>query len=344
MINISIITYQVRKGDTLESVALQTGISAEALKQYHNTYCGLDELIGHNLDNVHTILIPPPEKIRELRENSNNILKQEMRPSRYLFKNFYANNYEVSEHFQKSETENVIITYNVSLNVHETKDQGFIIETESSGFKKNNEIPDDKISMLSLSCMEALYPIAFIVAAQGSISGFYHYKEIVRKCRKKLEDPDNFFVGEISQNYINKFRDCFNNEKLLLEKFRSALIYQFLFPKMEWFHKNKPWEETLYIVQNSFPVTCLMEAEYHESRDCIQTILRGNTKDEYSLQELLAGRRFPERSEDWGSGEIILKYETDKQTRQLLKATAQIILKNKDKTFSSYQLILHRKN
>lgn len=342
--NISILSYQVRKEDTLESVALRTGISAEALKQYHNTYCSLDELIGHNLENVHTILIPPPEKIRELRENNSVVSKQEMRPSRYLFKNFYANNYEVSEHFEKPGTKEVIINYNVSLNVHETKDRGFIIETESYGFIKNNEVPDDKISMLSLSFMKAFYPVAFIVPAQGSISGLYDYQKMIRRFGKKLEEPESFFVGEISQDYINKLRDYLNNEKLLLEKLRSAMLYQFLFPKMEWFHINKPWEEKLYIVQNSFPVNCMMEAEYDESGNNIQTILRGKAKDNCSLQELLMGRRFPQNPEELVSGEITCEYQTDKDTQQLLKVTVKIILKNKDKIFSTYKLILYRKN
>lgn len=345
MTNISITGYLVRKGDTLESVAHQTGIPAEALKRYHNTYCSLDELIGHNLENVHRILIPPPEKIKELKENNSVISKHEMRPSRYLFKNFYAENYEVSEYFEKPGTEDLIISYNVSMNVYEVKNQGFIVKTESSGFKKNHEVPDDKISMLSLSCMKTFYPVEFIVPAQGSISGLYDYQEMIRKLGKKSEDPENFFAGEISQDYINKFRDYFNNEKLLLTKFRSAMLYQFLFPKMEWFHKNKPWEEKLYIVQNSFPVNCLIEAEYHdESDDYIQTILRGNAKDNCSLQELLMGRRFPQSPEEFVSGEITCEYQTDKKTRQLLKITVKIILKNKDKVFSRYKLILHRKN
>ncbi|AZA87454.1 LysM domain-containing protein [Chryseobacterium shandongense] len=345
MTNISIINYKVKKGDTLESVARQTGVSVEVLKRYHNTYCSLDELIGYDLENVHRILIPPPEKIRELRENNSIVSKQEMRPSRYLFKNFYAENYEVSEHFEKPGTKDLIISYNVSMNVHEAKDQGFIIKTESSGFKKNHEVPDDKISMLSISCMKALYPVAFTVAGQGFISGFYDYKEMIKTFRKKLQDPENFFIGEISQAYITQFRNYLDNEKLLLEKFRSAMLYQFLFPTMEWFHKNKPWEEKLYIVQNSFPVNCLMEAEYHdESDDYIQTILRGNTKDNCSLQELLMGRRFKQSPEEFVSGEIICEYQTDKKTRQLLKAIIRIVLKNKGKVFSTYKLILHRKN
>ena len=342
---ISILNYYVRKGDTLESVARETGVSAEVLKRYHNTYCSLDELIGHDLDNVRKILIPPPEKIRELRENNSIVSKQEMRPSRYLFKNFYADNYKVSEHFEKPGTEDLIISYVVSINVHKLENKGFIIKTKSSEFKKNNEVPEDKISMLSISCMKALYPVAFTVPAQGSISGFYDYKEMIRTFRKKLQDPENFFVGEISQAYITQFRNYLDNEKLLFEKFRSTLLYQFLFPKMEWFNKNQSWEEKLYIIQNSFPVTCLMEAEYHDESDGhILTILRGNIKDGCTLQELLGGRKFPEHSEEPVSGDIICEYEKEKHTMQLLKAKIKIILKNKDKIYSTHKLILQRKN
>ncbi len=56
--NISISTYQVKRGDTLESVAGQLGISAEALKRYHNTYCDLKNLIGSDFRGVQEIMIP----------------------------------------------------------------------------------------------------------------------------------------------------------------------------------------------------------------------------------------------------------------------------------------------
>jgi hypothetical protein len=338
---ISISTYHVEKGDTLQSIAEKIGISPDALKRYHNTYCNLDELIGHDLKNVHKIFIPPPDRLAELKESKKIVSRNNVLPSPYLFKDFYTENYEVNEHFERTDTEDLTINYLISVNFRETADKGFIVETKNSGYKKNSDTPDDKISKLSLACMNALYPIAFIVPAQGSIQGFYDHKGMIAKFENKRKDLEEFFVGEVSQAYFNKFRSYLNNEDFLFERFRSTILYQALFPKMDWFHKNKPWEEELYIVQNSFPVKFLLEAKYnHEITDYVETMVYGNINDSYSLQELLKGRKISELAEEPVAAEIIYKYTTDKNTRQLLKIEVNIILKNNNDIYSSYKLVL----
>ncbi|GAA5084108.1 hypothetical protein GCM10023210_03520 [Chryseobacterium ginsengisoli] len=341
MINISISTYDVRKGDTLESVAAELGISSEELKRYHNSYCDLKELIGYDLKNVRSILIPSADKIAELKKNKTLVSRNNELPSKYLFENFYAKQYEVKEHFEKPDAENLIIDYTVSVNIREIKGRGFIAEVKSSGFKKNDETPDDKISQLSIASMESIYPVSFIIPAQGRINGFYDHKEIAKKFKDKRPDLEDFFVGEVSQIYFDKFQNCLKDENFLLNQFRSTMMYQVLFLKMDWLHKNKPWEEELYLIQNSFPVKCLLEAECdHENSEYIETTIHGNITDEYCLQELLKGVKFSECNDEPAVGEINFRYKTNKQTKHLLEAEFDIVLMNEGEIYNTYKLIL----
>lgn len=79
--SISIVTYQIKKGDTLQSVAKELAIPAEVLRRYHNTHCELQNLIAYDFNDVHEILIPPHDKIAELIEAQKNIALNNKRPS-----------------------------------------------------------------------------------------------------------------------------------------------------------------------------------------------------------------------------------------------------------------------
>ncbi len=342
--NISISTYEVKKEDTLESVAAELGISSEALKRYHNSYCDLKELIGYDLKNVTKILIPPADKIAEFKESSVLVSQSNELPPNYLFEKFYTENYDVKEYFERADSDTFNLTYTTSIHVKELREKGFRAEIKNFGFKKNDETPDNKISQLSIACMESIYPVSFTVPAQGRINGFYNYREIITKFKNKREDLEDFFIGEVAKTYFDKFQICLNNENFLLKQFCSTMMYQFLFLKMNWFHKRKPWEEELYLTQNSFPVKCLLEANYnHEDSEYVETTINGKVTEECSLQELMKGVKFSESFEVPIEGELNLRYKTHKKTKQLAEAEISIILFNEGEVYNNYKLILKAK-
>lgn len=156
--NISISIYQIKEGDSLESIADQLGISAEALKRYHNTYCDLKNLIGNDLRGIQEIIIPTSEKITEFKEDQKQASSSSNLPPLYLTEDFYALTYEVTESFQKIDKKDLIIDYFVSVKLREQLEKGFIVEVKTFDFKKNKEPPEDKISTLSLAVWKALLP------------------------------------------------------------------------------------------------------------------------------------------------------------------------------------------
>ncbi|QYS87347.1 LysM peptidoglycan-binding domain-containing protein [Flavobacterium oreochromis] len=61
--------YKVKKGDTLESIAKEIGISHQALRRHHNTYCKKKYLIEYNhLKGIEEILLPSIEELEKLLE------------------------------------------------------------------------------------------------------------------------------------------------------------------------------------------------------------------------------------------------------------------------------------
>lgn len=115
MMNISISTYQVKKGDTLQSVAEELGISAEALKRYHNTYCDLKNLIGVDLKGIQEVIIPSKNQIAELKEVQKQLSYSEKLPALYLNKTFYYPTYEVTESIETLGQEDIKINRNYIL-------------------------------------------------------------------------------------------------------------------------------------------------------------------------------------------------------------------------------------
>jgi len=339
--SISISTYQVKKGDTLESVAKKLEISVEALKRYHNTYCELQNLIGHDLNGVHEIFIPPAEKIAELKETQKTIELTSQLPSVYVTESFYTPGYEVTERWEQQDKEEVAISYLVSLQLQKIIDKGFVAEVKTSGFRKDGQTPDDKISQLSQACMESISSFSFIVPVPGKIKGFHDHKSIVRKFENKRPDLESFFTGEVSQTYFNSFYTSLKNEGYLLKQFRSTLLYQVLFPEMDWFGRKKEWEEDFYLAVNSFPVKCRCKTGYHHDHpDTIEMIISGNSIEGFSLQELIRGAASEEIPEDSAAGEIEIKYTTDKVTKQLLRADATLILWQEGEVYRKHTVTL----
>jgi hypothetical protein len=189
--------------------------------------------------------------------------------------------------------------------------------------------------------MESILPVSFIIPAQGRIKGFQDHKLIIRKFEKRRADLEDFFIGEVSAAYFNKFYGDLKNEAYLLKQFRSALLYQVLFPAMDWLRRKQAWEENFYFTVNSFPVKCRFKTEYNDDNpDDGEIIISGNIIDDCSLQELIRGAKFEEIPEDNATGEIEIKYTTDKATKRLLSVDAAITLGHEGDVYSKHILTL----
>lgn len=339
----NILLYQVRPGDTLDKIAGTIGMTGNQLKDFHNTHCGkMERLWFDNLSGVRQVIIPKeyksPEQIRKEQET-------ELPPYR-VTREFYAVGYTAEESF--SDRSGIPLEIEYKIDVSFKKEQEInspyqIIDVKCYDFKKNGAIPDDKMSTIALACMEAIYPLSFAISSQGKISDIYHFEELSKRFEEKRLELEDFFIGKVYHTYLEKFWQNLQHKNGFIKKLSSSLLYQTLFPQMEWFHKASNWTQDFYLSQNSFPVKCLMNAAYnHEDPEFVQTLLLGQINDTFSLQEILRGKSIDDPSQNRADGQVAFRYITDKKTKTLNHADASVKLMNDDEFYRQQTLKLSR--
>lgn len=91
----------------------------------------------------------------------------------------------------KRNKEDLVIDYSVSVKLQETEGK-VLFRSRSQGIQKSGEKPSDKISDLSLGCMQSISPLAFIVKTRGRIKGFYNHKALIKKFESKRPELEDF--------------------------------------------------------------------------------------------------------------------------------------------------------
>ncbi|WP_412850451.1 hypothetical protein ACL0VS_15540 [Chryseobacterium sp. PMSZPI] len=336
---IDFLAYKVRSNDTLQSIASRVGMTGEELKLFHNSRCKKTDTIWfENLNEVKNIFVPTHFKTEKQKEQEQkNIL-----PPALLSDSFFAKTYTVSETFESPFENPLHIDYIIDLDIHKDKDQNvYILSYYQKNFKSDGSTSDDKMSNLSLACMESIMPISFMINADGKITGLADHKSIIENFASQRKELEDFFIGEVSQKYFDTFQNNLENEKLLLQQFSTTLLFQTLFPKMDWFHKKTSWTESFHLVQNSFPVQCHMDIEYeNEEEDFVVTVLKGNITEACSSQEIVRGIKQETLSQDRASGDIILKYTTHKKHKTLFQTQADISVRHKGEIIHQHNLTI----
>ncbi len=339
--NENILLYQVEPGDTLDKIAGKIGMTGNQLKDFHNTHCGkMERLWFNNLTGVRQVIIPKeyksPEQIRKEKE-------KELPPSR-VTREFYAMGYTVKESFSDLSGIPLEIEYKIDVSFKKEQEINIpdeVIDVTCYDFKKNGTTPDDKMSTISLACMEAIYPISLVIPFQGKISDVYHFEELSKRFEGKRPELEEFFTGKVYHTYLERFWLNLQHKNSFIKQVSSSLLYQTLFPRMEWFHKTNNWTQEFCLSQNSFPVKCSMNVEYnHEDPEFVQTLLLGQVTDSFSLQEILRGKSIDDPSQNPADGQIAFRYMTDKKTKKMLQAEASVILNNEDELYRKHTLKL----
>lgn len=337
----NILIYDVKSGDTLDKIGHEIGMSGDQLKDFHNDHCEkMERLWFNNLVGVRQIIIPKeyknPEQVRQEKE-------KELPPSSFT-REFYSAVYSVEESFSDLSDSSLEIKYDIDISIkkkQENNSTGEIADVRCYNFKKNGTTPDDKMSAISLACMESIYPISFIIPYQGKISDIYDFEELCKRFERKRPELEEFFTGEVYNAYLDKFWLSLQDKQNVVKQLSSSLLYQTLFPRMEWFHKSSKWTEEFYLLQNSFPVKCSMSAQYdHKGTEIVQTLVQGQIKDSYSLPEILRGKSLDDQSENLADGQISFQYGTDKKTKILRHANASIKFLNDNELYRQQTLKL----
>lgn len=335
--------YDVKPSDTLEKIGSGIGMTADEVRDFHNANCEQQGLMYFNsLVGIQKIILPKNHK------SAAQIKKENLAalPARLLSPDFYAETYEVVESYESDFENKLEINYTLDIQlspIEENHLRSFVAAVHCHDFKKNGQKPDDKMSELSIACAESIAPLNFIISEEGGISGIFEFEKLLPTFEQKRKDLEDFFIGEVSKKYLDKFAESLSNKEYFEKQLRSTLLYQVLFPKMTWFHKYDAWKDEFYLVKNSFPLNCSFNANFiHLDEEQIQTDIKGEIEDKISLQELLKGRKFDEEPEEPLVGVVEIKYTTQKHTKQLISAEAGIALLQEGEVYRKQKIKLSK--
>lgn len=325
---IDFLQYQVRNGDTLTSIASRLGMTSEELKLFHNSHCQkMDKVWFESLNDVKKIFVPTNFKTKAEKEQE----RKNTFPSQWS-DSFWAKRYTVNETFETPYEPSVNISYTIELNLRKDKNTGrHILNYLQSDFKSNGNTPDDKVSSLSIACMQSIMPLEFVINEQGKITGFADHKEMIETFSEQRKELEDFYIGEVFQNYMDIFERNIRDESFFLQQLKSTLLFQTLFPQMNWFQRKKNWTESFYFLQNSFPVQCELNIEQkNEDDNSVLTILTGKITQLCTSQEIMRGIKLQESTSEPASGNIVLEYTTHAKNKNLLQAKASVLLSHEE--------------
>lgn len=330
------IKHKVRPDDSLSSIAARIYISENDLKTFHNQNCGkMNKLFVNNLKGIDFILIPT----HLVSEEKQKLQQQKLLPPPDYFLKFHFDKYSVEEYFEQSDNENLKFNYKIDLNIQEEK-ENFIAQVHVKNLAKKNATPDDKVSSLALECMKSLYPISYKISSTGKIESFSKHQRLIEKFKVKRNDIEDFYVGEISQKYLNTFEKDISDEDYFFRQMQSNLLYQVLFPNLEWLHKKSTWKEKFYIQINSFPLEFSFQTEQlFEDSELVETKMTGTLSENCSLRELLKGIRIEDEDiQNNINAEILIQYFTSKTTKQLREIKSSVNIWHQNELFQKHQL------
>lgn len=325
---IDFLQYQVRNGDTLTSIASRLGMTGEELKLFHNSCCkSMDKVWLENLNDVESIFVPIHFKTETEKEQE----RKNSLPAQFS-DSFLAKTYAVNETFETPFESPVSIDYIIELNLHKERNTArHILSYSQNDFKSNGNTPDDKVSSLSIACMKSIMPFEFVIDEQGKITGFADHKKITDTFSKQRKELEDFYIGEVSQNFMDVFERSIQDESFFLQQLKSTLLFQTLFPKIDWFQRKKNWTEPFYFLQNSFPVQCELNIEQsNDDDDSVLTILNGKITELCTSQEISRGIKLKESAPEPAQGNIVLEYTTHTKNKNLLQAKASVLLSHEE--------------
>ncbi|KQS94131.1 LysM peptidoglycan-binding domain-containing protein [Chryseobacterium sp. Leaf394] len=336
MISQNFIKHKVRPDDNLSSLAKRINISETDLKDFHNQNCGnLPKLWVNNLQGIEVVLIPT----NFITEEEKQVQLRKLLPAENYHPNFHLSQYSVEEIIEQTGKEDLKINYTTDLNFREIESR-FVVDVAVKDYTKNGNIPDDKISLLSLECMKSLYPISFQLSDNGKLESCYEHQITVEKFKSKRSDIEDFYIGEIARKYLNTFEQNISDEDYFLKQIQSALIHQILFPNLIWFHKKSVWQDKFVIYPNSFPLEFECKTENQLQDDGIsETVISASLWENCSLRELIKGVRIEDENEnDLLQIDISIHYFTSQTTKKLLEVKSSVSIWFQGELFQKHTL------
>lgn len=333
------LVYELFPGETPEKVAALRGMTAAELLDFHNAHCASAGLLWiSGFVGVQKIIVPARRKSPgDLRK-----MKQKFLPSKSFSPEALATKYHISEKLSMLEKADSEITYDLILKFASKNIDGQPINTveqQRLNFRKNGQVPDDKISSLALDCIQSISPVEFVMSEDGKLAEIFDYESVLRRFKQKKAAITDFHVGEIAEAYIAKFEENIADEDFLFSQLGRTLLNQILFPGNAFYLQDGTFEKKMKVIPNSFPVKILFECNYEfEDQDFTSINLCGDIIEPCTLQELLHGKLFETDAEESLKGTVNISYDIRKSNLGIQQVSAEIVLYLDEEVYYQYNL------
>lgn len=293
--------YQLKKGDSIQSITEILGVEESVWKQYHNNMCRLDNIIRKELPSYLTEIFLLPElweKENVLNSKPRIIDSQVVAPEKvrlgyqntlFCKKVMLSQKYGVSISIQnENNTRN--IKYEISLKWDETDDNIIVEVDKISPIYIDSRLADLMIESLAEDISGIIYPMSFVLNRSGEIIDISNFKEINKRW---AEDQDNLRksrIGETLEKYLRLTTDTLSNKKLLLERLHSDwFIHTFFLGIYQTYGNNYEIDKVV-----SFPFISGVKPFDFQSKMKVSEFL-----DEYNLIQVTAeGKLIDDRTQD----------------------------------------------
>jgi hypothetical protein len=227
-------TYKIRKGDTLNSVALELGEEARELRRYHNIYCPIADLIEADFKSHLEFLILEPEKDKTSKKE-----EIEKKPEKVSFGDNYKlpflsgsvkKEYEVAYTTEFGD-EIDILELKVSVEWLAEDKNGFHLLEINRGkdIYINAKAPDTVMEELDAKTAEILYPLKIVVDESGKWIDIFNYNEIVVRWKHIKREILDYYESEVTDNHIDAIEYALEDSDTLLATLSSDYFLRAFF-------------------------------------------------------------------------------------------------------------------
>ncbi|MCW3162489.1 LysM peptidoglycan-binding domain-containing protein [Chryseobacterium oryctis] len=294
--------HTIQKGDTLQSVSKQYGISAEELRNYHNRYCELPDLLNREIEHQKELIVP---KLGQ-EGNSEETPKEKERKKVSFAPNNKLSYSPVNTHYkygvmiilENGEDKNEL-KYETSVKWLQKYGDFHIFEIDrTSKIYINKEEVNDIADLLAYETSKVLFPMHIVVDEDGNWEEVAKYNKYPERWKAIKSNLQKEFEGEMVENYFQKIEKILEtpeqiNFYMLGDFFLRTLFLGYCFNYGKDFTAEK--HITFPIVENGIEPRYKIQAKvdpYLDEYNLINIELEGVLDDERSKEDFINERPF----------------------------------------------------
>lgn len=203
--------HTLKKGDTVDSVAEELGITPLEVRGWHNVCCEPKNTIGYDF----------PKNLKELLVYANiRTFRKELYPMTTfaMGHTLRANpsdkkvTYNVNYNIINNETVTSLIAFKISVECKQKSNGHFLYEIDKSEIYINEEEPNYMLDTLAHKVSQAIYPLQIIVNEEGKYTGVHDFSTIEKRWKKTREEIQEYHQGDWVKDYLELTDKSFESE------------------------------------------------------------------------------------------------------------------------------------